>query len=115
MKADLSASNRLYRGEVSDFMEAMDCVVQMCRQEKALGVDGQGESLGDDLNSDLDSYAAAARKCRLDYFQRIRVRLHELERQLKEELAKEWVATGDEDMKRIGECLVAEDYSELAI
>lgn len=109
------ASNRLYRGDVSDFMEAMDCVVEMCHQEKALGVDGEGESLGDKLNTSLDSYAAAARRCRREYGDRIRARIAAIEHELKQALSAEWDATGNEDMQLIASCLLADDYSDLAI
>lgn len=112
---DGCASNRLYRGEVSDFQEAMDCVIAMCHQEKVRGVDGEGESLGDDLNSSLDNYAEAARRCRTEYFQRVRVRLAAIEQELIGALADQWDATDNEDMQRIAACLRSGDYSDLAI
>lgn len=96
-------SNRLYNGEVSDFCEAMDCVIAACGREIV-----EPESDADrKCNQSLIELSEIAAACRDEY--RAAMKMAE------EALIAKWRESGDADKSNIADCLEGGDYSPLAI
>lgn len=101
-------SNILSAGEATDFIHAMNLVIDQCNVEARIEDNhSEGDDPSRNLQTLLNSYAGAARRCKASYLQR--VRSAELE------LAKELQASDDEDVRKIGVALEEQDYSSLAI
>jgi hypothetical protein len=105
-----SASNRLYRGEMADFKDAMRCVERQDLDELKFFDQYEHEfpeAKADSRRARVEAFRRAAVKCRNDYFARIKAA--ELA------LAKDWQQSDDEGMRNIGEALENGDYSKLSI
>lgn len=107
-----SASSRLYHGEVSDFLDAMECVDVQCRNELKFCDQYDKEFASeakptDTLRPSLESFRDAARKCSREYLQIVR--------KAELELARQWQQSDDQSLRDIGEALENQDYSGLAI
>lgn len=97
----MSASNELYAGDVVDFEQAMNLVIESCDDEIR-----ESRQRGDKINF-VEAYQAAARHALARYLATVRVA--ELQ------LAAELSASEDEDVSIIGEALAERDYTGLAI
>jgi len=87
----------------------MNCVVGECERELRIN---EAQPLDDpnaytELNASLLHYVAIARQCKIEYFAIVR--------KAEQDLADRWIASEDEDLRKIGEALKDRDYSGLAI
>jgi hypothetical protein len=106
-------SNRLYRNEVGNPIEALNLVVAQCREELRFNSDLMADDeewaagLGAQQDAGLKAMIAAAERCHSEYAARVQVAARAL--------FAEWAASEDEDVRAIGEACRDEDYSSLAI
>lgn len=102
---NMHPSNRLSRGEVTDFLSAMRCVIAQCEYEEGFSTGGEASDFK--LMSGLKEWKAKARKAMEMHAEIVK----KAERQLSDALR----ATGDDEMISFADCLDSEDYSPLAI
>ena len=105
----LSASNRLYKGEVSGLAEAIRLHAQAL-EEEAQGMDSICE-VGDDFPERLRAEAKEARQLLADYTARVTAAAQAEE----EKVLQEWLNSGNEKAKTFAE--VAHDgcWEDLAV
>lgn len=119
MTAEEHPSNVLYRGGARGFVHAMDLLGEAAKVERARvrPFDGPPEDPNNQaMIRDLRSLMTLAAKCRLAYQRRVEP-LESLPGfdAARRELAWEWMRQAeDEDLVRIGQALLAEDYTGLA-
>jgi transcriptional regulator with PAS, ATPase and Fis domain len=100
---DQRSSNILYAGNVRDFEEAMRLVARQCEEEMFYS-DEDGHIQHE---ASLRSFAAVAHSCAAEHADAMR--------RAERELARKWLASDDEDVRRIREALMELDYTILAI
>lgn len=101
-------SNVLSSGEVTDFVTAMNLVIQQCELEARLDhIHCDHDAQGEHLQSMLHASAEAARRCKATYLERVKA--------VERELAREWQNSDSEEIRSVGVALDSGEYSLLAI
>ena len=110
-RTQLNASNRLYSGEVTSFVEAMHLTVLCCLQQrfpdaKEYPID-QGGRVELEVNEALDKMRG--------YALAVLAMLPWINDEDLEIIMSEWSDSKDDEMSQIGKAYISEDYSILAI
>jgi hypothetical protein len=105
-------SNRLYHGECTDVVDALETYIRALRHEQRIDARLSREWPEVHLEMPMPPFdwnepVAAAEKCLKEHRERVKG--------IETALFEEWAKSTDENVRMIGEAALAGDYSSLAI